>query len=166
MCLWEIFKIIFCVFMKSLWIQTGCLLSVAEWKDTYQVIMLWKLKTDLKGLSKYRNYYHSYFMLGNSHSLLYMSVFFIAEAMIAAESALNLLSRDKHINIYMFSFFVYSWYCKNMNRSQAEKLLRNEVMGLMHTMPCFCTCKFWNKMKIKKKKCIVPVFWGKCTLHA
>lgn len=50
-------------------------------------------------------------------------------------------------------FFVYSWYCKNMNRSQAEKLLRNEVMGLMHTMFLHLQVLKTKKKKINNVHC-------------
>lgn len=41
----------------------------------------------------------------------------------------------KHINAAVFTknynpIYFHSWYCKNMNRSQAEKLLKTEVKSM------------------------------------
>ena len=53
-----------------------------------------------------------------------MNVFFVAETINVARTF-----RRIHIHIYL-----HSWYSKNTNRSQAERLLKTEVNSMIYVL--------------------------------
>lgn len=63
--------------------------------------------------------------------------------------------------------FIYfpSWYCKNMNRSQAEQLLKSEVNPVTSAacITCFLTCiceDYWKKKKIRNLSYLIKIWFS------
>lgn len=144
-----------------------CFFSFAGRKDIYLVIMLWKQKMGQKDLSEY-GYYSFVSKLVNQFLLSLLIYNFYVSRLVLGNVPCHECTHEcmfdaKAINAAVFKknhISFHSWYCKNMNRSQAEKLLKTEVNSItdIHNVIGGHPQISWTKFNLKLVKYTLVCF--------